>query len=104
MNWLVRRPAAVRLPRPLPRIGQGLRAPQERRRLQELAFHSPDDAREVGIGRSRAYALVASAQGLESRPLLREAFRSGRVRYRAAQEVMSVAVGDAEAVWVERAP
>jgi hypothetical protein len=85
------------------RIGQGLRALQKGRRLQELAFRFSDYAREVGIGRSRAYELAAFAQGLETRPLLREAVRSGRVKYRAAQEVMPLAVGEVEAAWVERA-
>ena len=85
------------------RIGQGLRALRRGRRLQELAFRFADYAREVGIGRSRGYELAAFAEALEARPLLREAVRSGRVKYRAAQEVMALAVGEAEAGWVERA-
>ena len=85
------------------RIGQGLRALEKGRRLQELAFRFADYAREIGIGRSRAYELVAFAGELEMRPLLREAVRSGRVKYRAAQEVMALAIGEAEAGWVERA-
>jgi hypothetical protein len=85
------------------RIGQGLHALQQGRRLQELAFRFADYARELRIGRSRGYELAAFAEDLETRPLLREAVRSGRVKYRAAQEVMPLAVGEAEARWVERA-
>src|SRR5512141_295817 len=85
------------------RIGQGLRALKKGRRLQELAFRFPDYAREVGIGRSRGYELAAFAEALETRPVLREAVRSGRVKYRAAEEVMPLAVGDAEAHWVKKA-
>src|SRR5512141_2419893 len=85
------------------RIGQGLRALKKGRRLQALAFRFPDYAREIGIGRSRAYELAAFSEALETRPVLREAVRSGRVKYRAAQEVMPLAVGEAEAYWVKKA-
>src|SRR5512141_344851 len=85
------------------RIGQGLRALKKGRRLQTLAFRFPDYAREVGVGRSRAYELAAFSEALETRPVLREAVRSGRVKYRAAQEVMPLAVGEAEAYWVRKA-
>jgi hypothetical protein len=85
------------------RLGQGLAALQKGRRLQRLAFRFEDYARELGIGRSRGYELAAFARDLETRPILREAVRSGRVGYRAAQEVVRVAVGAAEAEWVERA-
>ena len=40
---------------------------------------------------------------LRSRPLLRAAVRAGEVRPRNAQTVLPVAVGEAEAEWVERA-
>jgi hypothetical protein len=42
-------------------------------------------------------------RALAERPLLRAAVRSGEVSLRAAQEVAAVAVGEAEAAWVERA-
>jgi hypothetical protein len=85
------------------RIGQGLRALQKGSRLMRLAFRFSDYAREIGIGRARGYELAAFAEALESRPRLREAVRAGRAKYRAAQEVMAVAVGDAEEYWVEKA-
>ena len=85
------------------RIGQGLRALLKGRRFQRLAFRFPDYCRELKIGRSRGYALAAFAEALEARPLLREAVESGRVKYRAAQVVMKLAVGEAEPYWVEKA-
>jgi hypothetical protein len=85
------------------RIGQGLRALLKGRRHQELAFRFPDYCRELKIGRSRGYALAAFAEALETRPLLLKAVETGRVKYRAAQVVMELAVGEAEAYWVEKA-
>jgi len=85
------------------RLGQGLAALLKGRRFQALAFRFQDYTREVGIRRSRGYELAAFGTDLATRPILREAVRSGRVGYRAAQEVMAVAVGPAEAAWVEKA-
>ena len=73
-------------------------------RLAELGCHLDDYAREVlGIGRRAALDLVRLGRDLQTRPLLRQALRSGRIRFRAAQTVARVAVGEAEAPWVERA-
>ena len=47
--------------------------------------------------------LARLGRELRTRPLLREALRSGRVRLRAAETVLSAARGEAEAHWVERA-
>ncbi len=85
------------------RLGQGMCAVQKGHYLHELAFRFVDYARELRIGRSRAYELVEFARDLETRPLLRRAVESGRVKFRAAQEVMPLAVGEAEAYWVEKA-
>src|SRR5512142_2032566 len=81
------------------RIGQGLRALRKGRRLMQLGFRFPDYCRELKIGRSRGYELCDFAEALEMRPILRDAVRSGAVKYRAAQEVMPVAVGAAEEYW-----
>ena len=85
------------------RIGQGLRELRKGRRLMALGFRFPDYCRELGIGRSRGYELSEFAEKLEKRPVLREAVQSGRVKYRAAQEVMPVAVGPGEEFWTKRA-
>jgi len=73
-------------------------------RLAELGCHLDDYAREVlGIGRRAALELVRLGRDMQTRPLLREALRSGRIRFRAAQTIARVAVGESEALWVERA-
>src|SRR5690242_16855194 len=73
-------------------------------RLAELGYHLDDYAREVlDLGEHTARTLARLGRELPSRPLLREALRAGRVRLRAAETVLSVATGDAEAMWVERA-
>ena len=73
-------------------------------RLEELGSHLDDYAREVlGIRRRAALELARLGRDLRTRPLLREALRSGRIRLRAAQTIARVAVGEAEALWVERA-
>ncbi|HYD40351.1 MAG TPA: HNH endonuclease [Anaeromyxobacter sp.] len=85
-------------------IAEGLAALRMGDLLAELSYHLHDYAREVlGIEGRTALDLVRLANELRVRPLLREAVRSGRVRFRAAQVVLPVAVGDAEADWVERA-
>jgi hypothetical protein len=85
-------------------IGEGLHALRQADRLARLACHLDDYAREVlDIGRRTAENLARLGGALRTRPLLREALRSGRVRIRAAETVLPVAVGEAEALWVERA-
>lgn len=86
-------------------IGEGLAALTQGERLIALGFSSVRDyAREVLDLRERtAQAMVRLAGELRARPLLRAALRAGEVRLRHAQTVLRVAVGDAEARWVERA-
>jgi hypothetical protein len=85
-------------------IGEGLDALRHRDRLAELGYHLDDYAREVlDLGKRAAENLARLGAGLRTRPLLRDALRSGRVRIRAAETVLPVAVGEAEALWVERA-
>jgi hypothetical protein len=85
-------------------IAEGLHALRLGDRLAELGCHLDDYAREVlDLERRAAEGLARLGDGLRTRPLLREALRSGRVRLRAAQTVLPVATGDAEARWVEQA-
>jgi hypothetical protein len=85
-------------------IGEGLHALRQGDRLAQLACHLDDYAREVlDIGKRAAENLARLGGALKARPLLRAALRSGRVRLRAAETVLPVAVGEAEAFWVERA-
>jgi hypothetical protein len=85
-------------------IGEGLDALRHGDRLAELGCHLDDYAREVlDLGKRTAENLARLGAGLRTRPLLRDALRSGRVRIRAAETVLPVAVGEAEAPWVERA-
>src|SRR5512133_3672193 len=85
-------------------IAEGLAALCQGDRLAALACHLDDYALEVlELGRRAALGLARLGRGLRSRPLLRAALRSGRVRLRAAQTVLPVATGEAEAEWVERA-
>lgn len=85
-------------------IAEGLHALRHGDRLAELGYHLDDYAREVlDLGRRAAESLAKLGRDLGARPLLREALRSGRVRLRAAETVLPVAVGEAEAHWVERA-
>jgi hypothetical protein len=85
-------------------IGEGLDALQSGERLPQLGHHLQDYAREhLDLAERTARNLAFLARQLRSRPLLREAVRSGRVCLRAAQAVLPVAVGDAEGQWVERA-
>ncbi|HYG66124.1 MAG TPA: HNH endonuclease, partial [Anaeromyxobacteraceae bacterium] len=73
-------------------------------RLLDLCFHLDDYAREVlDVGEAAAKKLARLGGRLRTRPLLREAMEAGKVQLRAAQTVAAVAVGDAEAGWVERA-
>src|SRR5512138_156892 len=85
-------------------IAEGLAALCQGDRLAALACHLDDYALEVlDLGRRAALGLLRLGRGLRSRPLLRAALRSGRVRLRAAQTILSVATGADEAEWVERA-
>jgi 5-methylcytosine-specific restriction endonuclease McrA len=86
-------------------IGDGLAALSLGDRLIRLGFSSLGDyAREVlDIEERTAQAMAHLSRELCSRPLLRAAVRAGEVRPRNAQTVLPVAVGDAEAEWVERA-
>ncbi|WP_041453331.1 HNH endonuclease signature motif containing protein [Anaeromyxobacter dehalogenans] len=85
-------------------IAEGLAALRHGERLASLGFHLDDYAREVlGIGKRAAEGLARLGTELPARPRLREALRSGRVGLRAAETVLAVATGDAEAFWVERA-
>src|SRR5512140_377211 len=85
-------------------IAEGLAALRQGDRLAALGCHLDDYALEVlDLGRRAALGLLRLGRGLRSRPLLRAALRSGRVRLRAAQTILSVASGEAEAEWVERA-
>ncbi len=85
-------------------IAEGLAALRQGDRLAELGCHLDDYAREaLDLGKRTAEGLARLGAELRTRPLLREALRSGRVRLRAAETVLPVAVGDAEARWVERA-
>ncbi len=86
-------------------IGDGLAALCLGDRLISLGFSSLKDyAREILDVRERtAQTMAHVSRELRSRPLLRAAARAGEVRGRAAQTVLPVATGDAEAEWVERA-
>jgi hypothetical protein len=85
-------------------IAEGLLALKQGDRLAELGFHLDDYAREVlGIGETTARKLVRLASALRERPILKRALMTGEVRLRAAETILTVAVGDAEATWVERA-
>src|SRR5512133_2503801 len=85
-------------------IAEGLHALRQRDRLAELGCHMDDYAREVlDLERRAAEGLARLGRELRTRPLLRDALRSGRIRLRAAQTVLGVAVGEDEAAWVERA-
>jgi hypothetical protein len=73
-------------------------------RLLRLGLRLDDYAREVlDLSPSTAMKRVRLARRLQTRPLLRQALRSGRVSLRAAEVVAPVARGDAEAEWVARA-
>ncbi|HUL60660.1 MAG TPA: HNH endonuclease, partial [Anaeromyxobacteraceae bacterium] len=85
-------------------LAEGLDALCRNDRLEELGSHLDDYAREVlGIRRRAALELARLGRDMRTRPLLRAALRSGRIRLRAAQTIARVAVGEAEALWVERA-
>jgi hypothetical protein len=85
-------------------IAEGLDALGQGERLAVLGYHLDDYAREVlDLGKRAAEELARLGRALRTRPLLREALVSGRIGLRAAQTIVKVAAGDAEASWVERA-
>ncbi|GAO05497.1 HNH endonuclease signature motif containing protein [Anaeromyxobacter sp. PSR-1] len=85
-------------------LAEGLAALKRGDRLAALGCHFDDYAREaLDLGKRAAENLARLGAGLPDRPLLREALRSGRVRLRAGETILAVAVGDAEAAWLERA-
>ncbi|MFT3916801.1 MAG: HNH endonuclease signature motif containing protein [Anaeromyxobacteraceae bacterium] len=86
-------------------IGRLLSALAEGRWLAQLGFANVCDYAEniLGMKRRTTQVAIQLARGLEKRPLLRAAVHAGQVTPRAALTVLRVAVGDAEAVWVERA-
>ncbi len=85
-------------------IGEGLAYLREGDRLAQLGFHFDDYAREaLRLKKSTAERLAHVATGLRKAPLLRAAVASGKVLICAAEAVLPVAKGAAEAEWVERA-
>jgi 5-methylcytosine-specific restriction endonuclease McrA len=86
-------------------IGDGLAAMTAGDRLISRGFSNVGDyAREILDIKDRAAEKMAQlSRELRSRPLLRAAVRAGEVQVRSAQTALPVAVGDAEAGWVERA-
>jgi hypothetical protein len=72
-------------------IAEGLHALRHRDRLAELGYHLDHYAREVlDVGRRAAESLAKLGGDLRTRPLLRDALRSGRVRIRAASGAVRV--------------
>jgi hypothetical protein len=85
-------------------IGEQLDALSGSGHLMRLGYSSLGDyARaRLGIEATTSRNLAKLARELRTRPLLREAVRSGEVTARKAQVVLPVARGEAEAAWVER--
>jgi hypothetical protein len=83
-------------------IGEGLRSLEDRDALMGLGFSRMTDyAREkLGLPSTTARDKVKLARGLQTRPFLREAVRSGKVSPRKALEVLPVARGHAERPWL----
>ncbi len=86
------------------RVAEGLHLLRKGDRLPERCFRLDDYVREVlDLGEHAGVNLAKLGGALRERPLLKAAMEAGRVRLRAAQTVARVAVGEAEAFWVERA-
>lgn len=83
-------------------IGDGLRALEDRDALMALGYSKMTDyaREELGLPSTTARDKVRLAQGLETRPFLREAVRSGKLSPRKALEVLPVAHGDGEKPWL----
>jgi hypothetical protein len=85
-------------------IAEGLHALKQGDRLATLGYHLDDYAREVlDLGETTTRKLASLGAALPHRPLLAAALKSRRFGICAAELVLPVAVGDAEARWVERA-
>ena len=85
-------------------IAEGLDALATRAGTMRRYSGIGDFAREeLGIAAGTAPRLARLGRALRERPLLRAAVRSGEVTARKAETVVSVARGDDEARWVERA-
>ena len=86
-------------------IGELLAALAGGRWLAQLGFANVGDYAEniLGMKRRTTQVAIQLARGLEKRPLLRAAVHAGQVTPRAALTVLRIALGDAEAVWVDRA-
>jgi hypothetical protein len=86
-------------------IGEQLDALTVGSRLLRLGWSNLGDyARErLGVEPTTSRLMAKLARELRSRPLLREAVRSGEVSARKAQAVLPVAIGEGEAAWTERA-
>ncbi len=86
-------------------IGEGLAALGTGDRALRLGWASIGDyARErLGINASTAQKMARLARELRGRPLLRAAVRAGEVSVSAAEAVLPLAQGEAEASWVARA-
>ncbi|WP_242393018.1 HNH endonuclease signature motif containing protein [Anaeromyxobacter oryzisoli] len=86
-------------------LGDGLLALAQGDRTLRLGYSGiVDYARErLGMAGRTAQGMVQLARALEARPRLREAVRSGEVSARKATTILRVALGEAEAEWVERA-
>ena len=86
-------------------VGDGLAAMRVKDRLIRLGYSCLGDyAREVlGIPERTAQNLARLSRELRNRPLLRAAVCKGEILVRRAQTILPVAVGDAEAEWVDRA-
>jgi hypothetical protein len=85
-------------------IARGLHALCQGDRLAQLGYWLDDYAREVlDVAETTTRNLVQLGAELPRRPLLDAALQSGRLRIRAAETILPVARGDAEARWVQRA-
>jgi hypothetical protein len=86
-------------------LGDGLAAMRRGERLIQLGYSCLGDyAREVlGILERTAQEMAHLSQELTSRPLLRAAVWKGEICVSRAQAVLPVAIGEAEAKWVEQA-
>ncbi len=83
-------------------IGEGLRALEDRDGLMDLGYSKMTDyaRQELGLPSTTARDKVKLARGLETRPVLRQAVRSGKLSPRKALEVLPVARGAGEAPWL----
>ena len=82
-------------------IGEGLCVLEERDALMALGYSKMTDyaREELGLAATTARDKVKLARGLETRPFLREAVRSGKLSPRKALEVLPVARGEGEKPW-----